>query len=301
MRKFRNIFFVSALLLCLSGCTSLFFAPQKKLVLTPDRIGLAYQDLMLTAADGTSLHAWLLPARAPRQGRVLFLHGNGENMSTHIASVYWLPDAGYDVLLLDYRGYGRSGGSPALPDVLQDVDAAWQALHKHTDSTTQTFVLGQSLGAALAYQWSSTRHPSGISGMIYDSGFARYPDMVKRVLRSSALTRWVSTPLSWLFSHANDPQRVAAQQPAMPRLFLHSREDSVVPVEQGELLYQANTHNACLIEGAGPHIAMPQQQKVREMLLGFMRAPTDWVSGCAAQQQLLSSKDPVWVPLPPLR
>jgi fermentation-respiration switch protein FrsA (DUF1100 family) len=110
--------------LLLAGCTGLIFQPLSQHLLTPDRLGLAYRDIRFTAADGVSLHGWFLPATAPRQGSVLFLHGNAQNISTHIASVAWLPGAGFDVFLFDYRGYGRSAGEPSLDGVHLDFSAA---------------------------------------------------------------------------------------------------------------------------------------------------------------------------------
>jgi alpha-beta hydrolase superfamily lysophospholipase len=137
--------------LLLAGCTGLIFQPLTDHLLTPDRIGLAWRDVAFTTADGVRLHGWFLPASAPRQGSVLFLHGNAENISTHIASVAWLPDAGFDVLLFDYRGYGRSAGRPSLDGLQRDFDAALGTLLAMPEVDPQRVVVfGQSLGGALA-------------------------------------------------------------------------------------------------------------------------------------------------------
>lgn len=104
---------LAILVLCLglAACAGLLFYPDRHIRLTPERLGLDYEDVHLTAADGTKLHAWLLLAQGEAHGFVLFLHGNAENISTHIHNVAWLPAEGYQILLLDYRGYGRSEGS----------------------------------------------------------------------------------------------------------------------------------------------------------------------------------------------
>ena len=115
MRSFA-CWFSLLVTLQLGACTSLLFYPQRELVLTPDRVGLAYRDVWFKAADGTRLHGWFLPAGMNvvrgEACTVLFLHGNAENISTHIGNVAWLPGKGYNVFLFDYRGYGRSAGEP---------------------------------------------------------------------------------------------------------------------------------------------------------------------------------------------
>ncbi|MBD9461403.1 alpha/beta hydrolase, partial [Pseudomonas sp. PDM05] len=93
----------------------------------PPKAHLQYRDVTLTTADGVRLHAWWLPAKAgvPLKGTVLHLHGNGGNLAWHLGGSWWLPEQGYQVLLLDYRGYGLSEGKPSLPAVYQDLDAAF--------------------------------------------------------------------------------------------------------------------------------------------------------------------------------
>ena len=71
----------------LCGCTSVFFQPHNVIVSTPGQFGIEYQPVEMLAADGTALFAWFLPARGPARGSVLYLHGNGENISTQFANV----------------------------------------------------------------------------------------------------------------------------------------------------------------------------------------------------------------------
>src|SRR3989338_3631983 len=102
--------------LALGACDSLLFYPERALPINPQDARLAYRDEFLRAADGTRLHAWWLPDKAgvAVKGTVLHLHGNGGNVASHLGGSWWLPAAGYQVLLLDYRGYGRSAGAASL-------------------------------------------------------------------------------------------------------------------------------------------------------------------------------------------
>ena len=95
-----------------------FFYPDSAHYTTPAQFGLPAEDVWLQAPDGSKLHAWFLPARGAPKATVLHLHGNAANIGNHLPLVAWLPAAGYQVLLLDYRGFGRSQGRPSLDGVV---------------------------------------------------------------------------------------------------------------------------------------------------------------------------------------
>ena len=78
-----------------AGCTSLFFQPHRVQVHTPDQLGLTYQGVRFSADDGVELYGWFLPANGSALGTILHLHGNAENISTHFASVAWMPARGF--------------------------------------------------------------------------------------------------------------------------------------------------------------------------------------------------------------
>ena len=80
--------------------------------------------------DGLKLHGWHLKAKDKSRGTILQLHGNAENISTHVNSVLWLALEGYDVFNFDYRGYGKSEGSPTLDGVHIDARAALETVLK---------------------------------------------------------------------------------------------------------------------------------------------------------------------------
>src|SRR4051812_42769424 len=108
----------------LAGCSQVFFQPNRVQVLTPAQLGLAYEEVRFGSTDGLQLHGWFLPAVGKAAGTVLFMHGNAENISTHIVSVAWMPARQFNVLIFDYRGYGASQGKPTFSSVQQDIDAA---------------------------------------------------------------------------------------------------------------------------------------------------------------------------------
>src|SRR5258706_10167145 len=137
--------------LALASCTAVFFQPHRVRVLTPDQLGLAYDEVRFKTRDGLELYGWFIPAKGPALGTVLQLHGNAENISTHFASLAWMPARGFNVFIFDYRGYGASEGEPTLAGAQIDIDAAMQALLARNDIDKDRIVIyGQSLGGALA-------------------------------------------------------------------------------------------------------------------------------------------------------
>jgi len=107
-----------------TGCSSVFFYPDNATYITPDRLNLEYEDIYLKTADGETLHGWWLPALTdePAKGTVYYLHGNAQNVSAHILNAAWLPEQGYNVFTIDYRGYGQSTGAPDIEGALHDVE-----------------------------------------------------------------------------------------------------------------------------------------------------------------------------------
>src|SRR5258705_12721644 len=108
---------------------SLVYFPDRELYGDPADAGLAFTDLTIPTEDGERLHAWWIPTRAaPARGHVLFFHGNAGNVSHRLEHALALTAAGLDVLLVDYRGYGRSTGRPSEEGLRRDARAARAAL-----------------------------------------------------------------------------------------------------------------------------------------------------------------------------
>lgn len=262
------------LALSLSACSSLFFYPDKNHYYSPEKLGLAYEDIMLASADGTKLFAWLLKTTQPRKGVIYFLHGNAENISSHIASVYWLPEQGYDVLMLDYRGFGASEGEPALPEIYEDIEAGFVWLTNYYGNEEKIFFFGQSIGGATGVYWlaHSSHGQQRIEKVILDAPFSSYPDMIEEVLQRSWITWLFAKPISWCFSSRYDPEMAAPDlSKNTPILFFHSKEDPVVPFEQGEALYHALPSTKERIVTKGPHIGTFNYPENRQALLDFLQ------------------------------
>lgn len=259
----------------LCGCTGLIFHPMREHVRTAQELDLAYRDVWFEAEDGVRLHGWFLPAKGERMGSILFLHGNAENISTHVASVGWMPAEGFDVLLLDYRGYGRSGGEPALAGVHLDVEAALGTLLSMREVDPRRIaVFGQSLGGALAITaLERSRHRDRVRALVVEGAPTSYRELAQEKLGDL----WLTWPLQWpLALTIDDDYRpiddIGALAP-IPLLIIQGEDDTIVPAHHARSLFEAagEPKALLLIEGAG-HIQALSSPDVR-------RALVEWLHG----------------------
>ncbi|NIR60175.1 MAG: alpha/beta hydrolase [Gammaproteobacteria bacterium] len=258
----------------LTGCTPVLFQPMERMVLTPDRLSLRYDDVFFESTDGVRLHGWYLHAGPGARGTVLFLHGNAQNISTHIASVFWLPRRGFNVFLFDYRGFGRSEGVAAtIADVHRDTAGALRALRRRDDVDPDRLVLfGQSLGASVAISFASER-PGVFNAVIAESAFDGYRHIAREKLAASWLTWAFQWPLSFLMSDAYRPLDAVARLAPTPLLLVYDTGDTIVPPHHGVSLYRAAREPKAFwcIPGRG-HIQAVLEPWVRERLLDYLDA-----------------------------
>lgn len=262
----------------MAGCSSLLFYPEPGQPFTPERARLAFRELTLTAADGTRLHAWWLPAEpgVELKGTVLHLHGNGGNLAWHLGGSYWLPEQGYQVLMIDYRGYGLSEGTPSLPAVYQDIGAALDWLEQAPGVQGKPLVLlGQSLGGAMGIHYLAA-HPEQrrrFTALVLDGVPASYREVGRFALGTSWLTWPLQVPLSWLVPDGDSAIRSVERLDTPPKLFFHSIDDALVPLASGIRLYQHAPPPRVLQLTRGGHVQTFADPTWRQVMLRFLDDP----------------------------
>lgn len=262
---------------CVNACTHLAFQPSRVLFVDPSRLGIAYQDVSFTSADGTALHGWFFPAQTTEvKGTFVQFHGNAENISTHFASLIWVTKHGYNLFTFDYRGYGQSAGTASMPGALEDISAAIEQARQLPGSphTTRLILYGQSLGGALLLPTvASLDNRHDIVVVIADSSFPSYRRLAREKLASHWLTFLLQPLTSLLVSDRYAPEHMLTRISPTPLLVIHGDQDTIIPWQHGQGLYDRATMPKWFWKLQGVrHIQSmaPQFRHHREALLDFL-------------------------------
>ncbi len=234
--------------------------PSREVIITPQEVGLPYEPVTIPTEDDIELDAWLIPAR-DQHGVVAFFHGNSGNISHRLETLQLLHEFGLTTLIFDYRGYGRSGGTPSEQGTYRDAEAVWRYLTEERQLANPDIILfGRSLGGAIAAHLAA-RHSPG--ALILESAFVSIPKLAAMV--------YPYLPVQWI-SRYRYPTAELLESITCPVLIIHSREDEIVPFEHGqELFAQAKGPKEFLeIHGSHNDAHLVSHQAYIEGLAGFL-------------------------------
>lgn len=206
------------------------------------------QDVWLRARDGVRLHAWWKESPGSRLA-TLYFHGNGGNLAHRPGHLRELAAAGSSVLILDYRGYGKSEGRPTERGLYRDADAAYDYLIGQGYTPDRIIVLGESLGSAVATDLARRRP---CAGLILECPFTSF----------SAMAGTVVPVVGRLFASGFNVRRKIADV-HVPLLVIHGDHDRTVPYGMGRAVFEAGNQpksfwtvegatHVDLVEAAGP-------------------------------------------------
>ncbi len=234
------------------GQSNLVFMPSKDVIETPKSVGIKFEDVLLTTKDSVNLAAWFVPAKDNDpigKGVILFCHGNGGNISNRVSYLPIFKDLGLSTFLFDYRGYGKSEGSPNEEGTYADIEAAWQYLTQERKiSPKKIIIYGESLGGAIASYIAQTNSQQDsqnfAAGLILASTFTSISD------RASELYPFLPIRLLSRFSY-NSVERLPNIK--IPILIIHSVDDEIIPIQHGERNFQVANAPKRLVKLRGDH------------------------------------------------
>lgn len=232
-------FSIIVLLLLTAACSHLFYQPSRQWYFDPAQQKLAFEDVWFSSKDGTKLHGWVFPAQGKVKGTIVHFHGNAENISSHFLNLVWTTQQGYHYFIFDYRGYGKSPGSPGQASVNEDALAALAKADeiRSTRGGGQLIVYGQSLGSVISARAVSEFDQSRISLLVQDSPFYSY----KKIAFDRLTDVWFLIPFSPLgFVLVSDEYAswTVLEKLTVPTLVITGEADTITPPLYGRYIYK---------------------------------------------------------------
>ena len=270
--SWRRIICLLLILLPVSGCTYLFFKPGRVMVENPEVAKRHPEDVYFKSPDGLTLHGWYFRA-AEDKGTILVCHGNVENMSTHVKLDLWLIDAGYNLFIFDYRGYGTSEGTTEVRGIHLDAESALETLLFRLSRPGQdgVIVFGKSLGASVAvYLVTHSPHRDRVKALVLDSPFSSYRQIARDKIAASIIGWPFQYPLSYLVNDDYSAVRYIGRVSPIPLLLVHGMHDTIVPGYHSRILYDAAREPKELHTLDLPgHVLAQEDPAMRRRLLDF--------------------------------
>ncbi|MBN1515494.1 alpha/beta fold hydrolase [Candidatus Sumerlaeota bacterium] len=225
--------------LMLNGCADrLFYVPSRAIYAHPREMGLKYEDVYFSNADGNRLHGFLLMPSGNEQpiATVVHAHGNAANVTNHFPLTLFLVENGYQVFCFDYRGYGQSQGRITRKGAQSDVKAAIDYVKSRDDVDPQRLLLfGQSLGGAMTIVEAANR--DDIRGIVIESTFTSYYAIARSVMLRSIILAPLAPVLPYLLLSPGLHPIDYVDELRAPVLFIHGTADNVIPCRMSPELF----------------------------------------------------------------
>lgn len=222
------------------------YAPDRLVDETPAKIGLSFQSVVVESGGGVKLSGWFVPGglenAVEARPTLLFFHGNAGNISYNLDRLRVFHEAGLDVLIMDYRGYGKSDGVPSELGLAQDAMSMYFHLTEQRGVVPERLILyGESLGAAVAINLA-TKVP--VAGIIVEAPFTSNADRVTK--------KWPLIPWEHILRDNYDSMPKIGKINT-PVLFVHSVDDEIIPFGNSQRLYATANDPKELIKLRGTH------------------------------------------------
>lgn len=202
------------------------YIPTSDLKGNPVDLGLQYENVTFKTVDGINLNSWFIPGNDAKF-TFLYCHGNWGNISDRLDKIKFFHNLGVNFFIFDYRGFGKSKGTPGEKGLYKDAQAAFDYLltRKELDKS-KIIVYGKSLGGPVAAELCINRNAKAL---ILEGSFA---SVIKRVQQKIPFL-----PAQLLVSQKFDTL-AKVKKINIPKLIVHGQQDEIIKFEHGKLIFE---------------------------------------------------------------
>ncbi len=245
-----TLFFVLALQLFNAQLDDRFYQPKKELKPIEN---LKYENLSLPVDKDTITAIFIRPAAVKPKATILFFHGAGGNVSSYTFMIKPLVDDEFQIVMVDFRGYGKSTGIPTHLNVAEDGQKFFDIITKRADvKNTKILLYGASLGSQIATHLARDNKDK-ISGLIIDGGMSSFADI------ASAFTPQFKDMIDNALGNVYSAKEDIKFTQGLPKLFIYSKNDKTVPYSQGEIIFANASEPKQFLEFSGDHLLAVKQ------------------------------------------
>jgi len=234
------------------------FFPEKLSRTTSFDLGPDDRELTISTEDGEELSGILFTAPRPK-GVILYFHGNAGSLSSWRYVSGDIVPKGFDILIIDYRGYGKSTGKISEEGLYRDAEASYEQLRSLGRKEDEIIVYGRSLGTGVAVHLATTRK---IRALVLEAPFTTLPDLASHLLP-------IPVPAFYIPYRFDNLGRAPAVK--VPTLLFHGTRDELIPPEHSRKILDALTceKKLVLVKG-GEHNDLSSFPEYHEALKGFL-------------------------------
>ncbi|MHA6279036.1 alpha/beta hydrolase [Salinimicrobium sp. CAU 1759] len=248
----KRLLLLVALLVAQHGFSQMdekFYFPSKEWKSTE---GYDFEEILFYPGQDTLSTILMSPKNTPKAS-ILYFHGSGGNVTSYIPHAQALVDGGYQVFMVDFRGYGNSSGEPTHVNIASDAEFLLQEMRRLPAMEDQEIlVYGSSMGTQVAINLAS-KHQEKIIGLVLDGAMASFTDIALQYAPPAAHPQIKAQKNLFPYTAKEDITQIKD----LPILFIHSKEDKEVSFEQGKMLFELAVAPKSLWIYEGDHLQAP--------------------------------------------
>lgn len=223
-----------------------FYQPSKELKPIEN---LNYEEISYPVDKDTITAIVLKPNSIKPKATILFFHGAAGNVSTYTFMTKPLVEAGFQVIMVDFRGYGKSTGKPTHLNVAEDGQKFFNYITRRNDvKNTKIIIYGASLGSQVSTHLAKNNKDK-ISGLVIDGGMSSFADI------AAVFAPQFKDALAKMLASVYSAKEDIKYTEGLPKLFIYSKNDKTVPYSQGEEIYKNASEPKQFLEFTADHLS----------------------------------------------